>query len=58
LFPELATNDLSQLESVIEKIISDQNKRVEIMQFAFNKVNKLYSFDTVRRQVKELKKWK
>ena len=56
LFPELATNDLSQLESVIEKIISDQNKRVEIMQFAFNKVNKLYSFDTVRRQVKELKK--
>ena len=56
LFPELATNDLSKLEAVIGNIISDQNKRTEIMQTAFDKVNELYSFNTVRRQVKELQK--
>lgn len=54
LFPDLATNDLNILESVIENIITNPEERARIMGYAFNKVNELYGFDTVRKQIKTI----
>ena len=56
LYPDLATNDLNELERVINNIILDDNERIRIMQYAYNKVNELYSFETVKKQIQELKK--
>lgn len=55
LFPDLATNDINKLEQVIDNIISNDDERIRIMQYAFEKVNELYSFDTVKKQINSLK---
>ena len=54
LFPELATNDTNILETKINKIITDQQFRIDVMTYAFNKVHELYSFDTVRKQIESI----
>ena len=55
LFPELATNDTDVLEERIDEIISDIDVRSKIMKYAFDKVNELYSFNTVRKQLESIK---
>ena len=54
LFPDLATNNTSKLETIIENIISDPKERVRIMSYAYNKVNELYSFNTVKQQIEKI----
>jgi len=54
LFPELATNDVEILENKIDEIISDINIRSKIMKYAFDKVNELYSFNTVKKQLESI----
>jgi hypothetical protein len=51
LFPELATNDTNILETKINKIITNQQFRIDVMTYAFDKVQELYSFNTVREQI-------
>ncbi len=55
LFPELATNDTNILEQAIENIISNPDERARVMKYAFDKVNELYSFNTVRQQIEGIK---
>ncbi len=54
LFPDLATNDTNQLDTVIGNIISDPNERARVMTYAFNRVNELYGFDIVKNQIKSI----
>ena len=54
LYPQLATNDLEILETEVDKIISDFDYRVKIINYAYENVQKYYSFDTVRQSVEKM----
>ena len=54
LFPETATCDKKILEEKFVEYLEDENKRFQVIEYAWNKLNELYSFNTVKSQVKEL----
>ena len=54
LWPETATNDLDQLEHYVNLYLTDYNKRIETIQYAYNKVNEIYSYDSVYKQTIKL----
>lgn len=47
LWPETATNDFDQLEYYINLYLTDYNKRIEVIQRAFDTVNDIYSYQSV-----------
>jgi hypothetical protein len=49
LYPDTATCDLNRLEEVFVKYLEDENERFKAIQYAWNKVNEICGFDTVRK---------
>lgn len=54
LWPNTATNNTEQLEYYINLYLTDYNKRIEAIQYAFNKVNEIYSYDSVYTEALKL----
>lgn len=54
LWPETATNDLNQLEYYVNLYLTDYEKRIQTIQYAYNKVNEIYSYDSVYKQAIKL----
>tara|TARA_A100000164_G_scaffold328358_1_gene315352 strand:+ start:215 stop:1252 length:1038 start_codon:yes stop_codon:yes gene_type:complete len=53
LFPDTATCDWDKLEEVFVKYHEDENLRYQVISNAWEKLNKLFSFETVRNALKE-----
>jgi len=49
LFPSTATNDFSLLENQINNCLNDHNYLISIIESAWNKVNNLYSLESVKK---------
>jgi len=56
LFPETAGIDLEKLEKSFVEILNSPEKQFETIQYAFNKLNEIYSFNTVKNQIEKLYK--
>ena len=54
LFPETASPDLRIVEEKFREYLLDENARFRAIEYAWNKVNELYSFDVVRKQLLEV----
>jgi len=54
LFPETATNNETILEEKFEEYLNNPEKRFKVIQNAWNSLNKYYSFETVKKQLKKL----
>ena len=54
LFPETATCDKKILEEKFEEYLKDLNKRFEVIEYSWGKLNETYGYDTVRKQIKNL----
>ena len=55
LFPKTATCDLKQLEDIFVECLNNDKVRFEMIEYAWNKVNEVYGFNTVTKQIQELK---
>ena len=55
LYPETATNDLKVLEDRFTEYYEDDEKRNQARQYAWDKVNEVFSFDAVREQIKNIR---
>jgi len=49
LYPDTATCDLNKLEEIFVKYFEDENARFEAIQHAWEKVNEIGGFDSVRK---------
>ena len=54
LFPETATCDESILEEKFVEYLENPEKRFEVITYAWNKLNELYSMDVVKKQLLEM----
>ena len=54
LFPETATIDENILEEKFVEYLNNEEKRFEVLQYAWNNLNKYYSFDNARNRLNEL----
>lgn len=55
LFPKTATNDFDILEKEIIKYIEDSNYRNKTIQYAWQQVNNIFGFESVKEQIKNIK---
>ena len=55
LFPKTATNDCDILEKEIIECINDPEYRNQIIQYVWNKVNEIFSFEEVKKQINDIK---
>jgi hypothetical protein len=55
LYPETATCDVKILEDRIVEYLEDENKRNDVILNAWNKLNEVFSFDSVRKQIEGIK---
>lgn len=56
LYPTTSGNDLKYLEKKFVEVLNDKNKQFEIIEYAWNKLNEVYSFNTVKSQIESLYK--
>ena len=56
LFPDTAGCDLKILEEKFVEYLKTPEKRFEAIQYAWNKLNEIYSFKTVRQNIENLLK--
>tara|TARA_R100000008_G_scaffold79120_1_gene60626 strand:- start:631 stop:1671 length:1041 start_codon:yes stop_codon:yes gene_type:complete len=54
LFPETATCDLKILEDKFVQYLEDENKRFEVIEYAWNKINELYHPSVFVKQVENI----
>ena len=54
LFPNTATNDFKILEEKFVEYINDEDKRFQDIEYAWIKLNEIYNFDTVKKQLLEI----
>ena len=54
LFPETATCDEKILEERFVEYLNDENKRFEIIDYAWKKLNEFYSMDLVKNQLLQM----
>ena len=54
LFPETATCDVNILEEKFELYLNDEDKRFEVINYAWEKLNEGYSVDLVKNQLLEM----
>ena len=54
LYPETATCDLKILEEKFVEYLDDENKFFKDIKYAWNKVNEIFSFNSVRKQIREI----
>ena len=55
LFPETATCDFDILEKRFVEYLEDENKRNDIIKYAWDKVNSVFGFEAVREKIKDMK---
>jgi len=55
LYPEIATCDLKKLEEKFVQLLEDENKRNEVVERAWNKLNEIFSFKAVRKQIENIR---
>ena len=55
LFPETATCDLTILENKVNEYINDKQKYMETINYAWLKVNEVFSFEAVKKQIESIK---
>ena len=55
LFPETATCDTTILENKVEEYINNSDKYIDTMSKAMNKLEEVFSFDAVRKQIENIK---
>ena len=53
LYPDSSGCNFKKLEEIFEVYLKDENKRFEAIEYAYNKVNELFGFETVRNTLKE-----
>ena len=58
LYPSTNTLDIKKLELEVEKIITDEKYREQIMQSAYNELNKIYSYKSVKQKILDITQWK
>ena len=56
LYPETATCDFDVLEKKFVEYLNDEQKRWQAISYAWNKVNEIYSFKTVKSQIEKIYK--
>ena len=54
LFPDTATCDVVLLENKFVEYLNDYELRSKAIEYAWNKVNEVFSFDVVREQIKNI----
>jgi hypothetical protein len=54
LYPELATCNLTELASKFNKLTNDIDYYNFTVQYAFTKVNEIYSFETIKNQIQSI----
>jgi len=54
LYPQTATNDVEILEQRFTEYYEDDDKRNSAVQYAWDKVNEIFSFDAVKKQIKNM----
>jgi hypothetical protein len=54
LYPETATNDKKILEERFVEYLNDEKKRFEVIEYAWNKLNEVYSHNSVKKQISEI----
>ena len=54
LFPETSGIDEELLEKKFVELLNNPQKQFEIIQYAFNKLNEMYSFNVVKKQIESL----
>ena len=54
LYPSTNTLDIKKLELEVEKIITDEKYREQIMQSAYNELNKIYSYKSVKQKILDI----
>ena len=55
LFPETATCDFDILEKRFVEYMENENNRNDVIKYAWDKVNSVFGFDAVRKQIKDIK---
>ena len=55
LYPEIATCDVKVLEERFTEYYEDDNKRDQLVQYTWDKLNEVSSFDAVRKQIKNMR---
>jgi len=55
LYPETATCDEKVLEEKFVEYLNDENKRFEVIEQAWSKVNEVYSFKSVANQINKIR---
>lgn len=55
LYPETATCDTEILEKRFTEYFEDDKKRNQVRQYAWDKLNEFFSFDSVREQIKNIR---
>ena len=54
LWPETATQDLSILEERFYEYITNMDKRIEVIQYAWNKLWEYYSYESVKKKLDQI----
>ena len=54
LFPDVATNDRKILEEKFVEYLNDEVSRFRVMEYAWETLNEVYSYDVVKRQLLDI----
>ena len=54
MYPDTATCDEKILEEKFVEYLNDENKRFEAIQYAWDKLNEIYSFKSVKSQINKI----
>ena len=55
LYPETATCDVKVLEDIFVECLNNDSLRFKMIEYAWEKVNQIYGFKTVKKQISDLK---
>ena len=54
LFPDVATNDKKILEEKFVEYLNDADERFRVMKYAWEKLNEVYTYDLVKKQITDI----
>ena len=50
----IPTHDIKSLEERFVEYLNDEKKRFEVIEYAWNKLNEVYSHNSVKKQISEI----
>ena len=56
LFPETAGCDTKYLEEIFVELLNNPTKRFEVIQYSWNKLHEVFSFESVKKQIDDIYK--